>query len=123
MRGDQLLATVGQFPQEFEPNARSTLRIVLETVVPVGMIKADGENCVTRKGQPVTSRRNTHHTVSRRVSARAVNYDTWRDLIFVDESLDVSPILRGELLRCRTERVRETLGHVHVREIGIFPEA
>lgn len=55
VRGNQHLAVCGQLGQQTDPDTGRLLGVMFEAVVPIGVIKADGEHGVTGKRQPFTT--------------------------------------------------------------------
>lgn len=57
MSGHQDFTRLGQFPQQTNPNARRLLRVVFETVMPIGMLKSDSEHRVASEHQALAAYR------------------------------------------------------------------
>src|SRR3546814_12361416 len=60
-------------PQQTDPHANRLLGVVLEAVMPVGMVEADREYGVADEGQPVTAGRHADHALPGGVAAGAAD--------------------------------------------------
>src|SRR3546814_16266807 len=60
-------------PQQTDPHANRLLGVVLEAVMPVGMVEADREYGVAGEGQPVTAGRHADHAMPGGVAAGAAD--------------------------------------------------
>src|SRR5215468_4837722 len=81
--GHQRLAVRRQLPQKTDPDAGRFLRVVLEAVVPVGMLETDLEHGVAGEGQPVATGRQADHAVPGGVAAGALDDHARRYLVLV----------------------------------------
>src|SRR5690242_9705386 len=64
-----LLAGLRRIAQEVEANAHRLFGVMLESVMPVGMVESDREQRVAREEQPLAFGFHPHDAVARRVPA------------------------------------------------------
>lgn len=95
--------------------------LVLEAIVPVGVVETDREDGVAGEGQPVAAGCQPDHAVARRVAAGAADDHPWRDLMFVLEQPQMAAIFLREAFCGGAERVGGALGHVDLAEVRRFP--
>ncbi len=81
MGSDQQLAGLRQLPHEPIPNPGGLFRVVLEAVVPVRVVNADGEYGVAGERQLFTARRQANDAVPGGVTAGTTDDDARRDLV------------------------------------------
>lgn len=108
--------------QKTEPNANRFLRIMFESIVPVGVVETDGEDGVARECQALAAGGHADHAMPGSV-ATGTPYDHARchfGLLF--EHLQLTAICRQELLRGRPQHFRHRCWHGCGREIGRRPE-
>ena len=108
MGGNELLTGLGQFGQEPDPYPLCFFGIMLEAIVPIGVIEADRKHCIASKCQLVLARPQPDHAMPRCVPACAGDNNSWRDLVFLVEQLKMAAILLGETLGRRPKRIRES---------------
>lgn len=122
MSGDELLASLSQLRQKSHADSSRFLRIVLETVEPVGVVEADRKYGIAGKRQAVTARCHTNYTVTGRMAAGALDDHAWRDLMLLIERPQMAPVFCHETLGGCPKSVRESLRHVSVGEVGRLPK-
>src|SRR5262245_7947947 len=71
--GHQLLAVRRQLPQKTDADAGRLVGVVLEAVVPVGVVEPDLEHGVASERQPVAAGRQADHAVPGGVAAGALH--------------------------------------------------
>lgn len=121
MSGDQQLAACRHQAQEFDPDAGGLFGIMLESVVPVGLIETDRKHGVAGKGQRVIPGGNTDHAGG--MTAGAARDNARRNLLLLVEGPQIAAVFVQELLRGCPKSVRETLRHLGVGKIRILPES
>jgi hypothetical protein len=79
--GHQRLAGFRQLPQKTDPDAGRLLGVVLEGVVPVGVVEPGRQDGVADERQPVAAGRQADHAVPRGVAAGATDDHPRRHLV------------------------------------------
>src|SRR6185295_528422 len=105
--GHQRLAVRRQLPQKTDPDAGRLLGVVLEAVVPVGVLEPDLEHEVPGKHQPVATGRQAYHAVPGGVAAGALDEHPRRHLVLVLERPYLAAELFQEPLARPPQRIRE----------------
>src|SRR6266446_4852122 len=105
--GHQRLAVRRQLAQKTDPDAGRLLGVVLEAVVPVGVVERDLEHEIAGERQPVAAGRQADHAVPGGVAAGALDDHARRHLILVLERPQLAVVLFQEPLARPPKRVRE----------------
>ena len=103
--------TFGQFLEQADAHARRRFRIVLEAVLPVGMVEAHREHGVSREGQAFVTRHEIDHAVPGRMAARDANDHARRNFTRVLKHMQLFTVLVVEACRRRAQHGRHRRRH------------
>src|SRR3546814_8860084 len=103
MRRDEILTARGRLLQQANAHAHRFFGIMLEAVMPVGMVETDGEERVAREGQALATRCDMDDAVPRRVPAGQLCDHARRHFALLVEGHDLVGIGIDELRSGRSE--------------------
>src|SRR5260221_9568150 len=105
--GHYRLAGRRQLPQETDPDADRLLGVVVESVVPVGVIEVIREHGIAEERQPVVAGRQADYAVPEGVAAGATDHHPRRHLVLLLERPQLAAVHVAEPLFGRPNPVRK----------------